>query len=64
MNAADFDKLSDTEKEHFYRSSKCGQFADKRELRDVMFHEADHNPQALALPRIKGKPIRKRLSRR
>jgi hypothetical protein len=32
MNAADFEKLSAAEKEHFYRCSKCGQFVDKREL--------------------------------
>src|SRR4029077_16641427 len=32
MNAADFDKLSDAEKEHFYWCSKCRQFVDKREL--------------------------------
>jgi hypothetical protein len=64
MNATDFDKLRDAEKEHFYWCSKCGQFVDKRELRDVIFHESDHNPRALALPRIKGKPIPKHLSRR
>jgi len=64
MNGADFDKLSDAEKEHFYRCPKCRHFVDKRELRDVIFHESDHNRQALALPRIIGKPIRKGLSRR
>ena len=36
MNAADFDKLSDAEKQQFYRCSKCGQFVDKRELREVI----------------------------
>jgi len=35
MNAADFDKLSDVEKQHFYRCPKCGDFVDKRELREV-----------------------------
>jgi hypothetical protein len=35
MNAADFDKLADAEKEHFFWCSKCRQFVDKRELRDV-----------------------------
>jgi hypothetical protein len=44
MNAANFDELSDEEKEHFYRCSKCGEFVDKRELRDVIFHETDHSP--------------------
>jgi len=63
MNAADFDKLSDAEKEHFYWCSKCRQFVDKRELRDVIFHETDHRPKP-HIPRIKGKPIPKRLSRR
>jgi hypothetical protein len=62
MNAADFDKLSDAEKEHFYRCSKCGQFVDKRELPDVIFHETDHKPKP-RIPRIIGKPIQKRLSR-
>jgi hypothetical protein len=63
MNAADFDKLSDAEKEHFYWCSKCRQFVDKRELRDVIFHETDHKPKP-HIPRIIGKPIPKRLSRR
>ena len=63
MKAADFNKLSNGEKEPFYRCSKCRQFVDKRELRDVIFHESDHNAEALALPRIIGKPIHKRLSR-
>jgi hypothetical protein len=38
MNGADFDKHA--EKEHFYRCPKCRQFVDKRELRDVIFHES------------------------
>jgi len=42
----------------------AGEFVDKRELRDVIFHESDHDRQTLALPRITGKPIRKRLPRR
>ncbi len=63
VNAVDFDKLPDSEKEHFHQCSKCGEFVDKRELRDVIFHESDHNRQALALPRIIGKPIPKRPSR-
>jgi hypothetical protein len=37
MNAPDFDKLSDEEKEHFPHCPKCGDFVDKRELRDVIF---------------------------
>jgi hypothetical protein len=62
MNATGFDKLSDAEKEYFYQCSKCGQFLDKRELRDVILHETDHKPKS-HIPRIKGKPIPKRLSR-
>ena len=54
MNAADFDKLSDAEKEHFYWCSKCRQFVDKRELRDVIFQETDHKPKS-HIPRIRGK---------
>jgi hypothetical protein len=64
MNAADFEKLSNAGKEHFYRCAKCGEYADKRELREVIFHESDHSREMLALPRIIGKPIRKRPSRR
>jgi hypothetical protein len=60
MTHDEYGKLPPKEKEHFYRSLKCGQFVDKRELRDVIFHESDHNRQMLALPRIIGKPIRKR----
>jgi uncharacterized C2H2 Zn-finger protein len=56
MNAADFDKLSDAEKEHFFQCSECGQFVDKRELRDVIFHVTDHKWKP-HIPRIKGKRI-------
>jgi hypothetical protein len=58
MKAADFNKLSDAEKEHFYRCAKCSQYVDKRELRDVIFHETDHKRKP-HMPRIIGKPIRK-----
>jgi hypothetical protein len=61
MNAADFDELRDAEKEHFYRCSKCCQFVDKRELRDVIFQETDHKPKP-HIRKIKGKPIPKHLS--
>jgi hypothetical protein len=57
MNTADFDKLSDAEKQHFYCCSKCGQFVDKRELRDVIFHETDHKPKP-HIPRIRGNAFR------
>jgi hypothetical protein len=63
MNAADFDKLSDAAKEHFYQCSQCGQFVDKRELRNVVFHETDHKLKS-HIPRITGKPLPKRPSRR
>jgi uncharacterized C2H2 Zn-finger protein len=63
MNAADFDELSDAEKEHFFQCPKCGQFVDKRDLRDVIFHVADHKPKP-HIPRIIGKPIPKLPSRR
>jgi uncharacterized C2H2 Zn-finger protein len=56
MNAADFDKLSAAEKEHFFQCPKCGQFVDKRDLRDVIFHVTDHKPKP-DIPRIKGKRI-------
>jgi hypothetical protein len=38
---ADFNKLSESEKRHFYECSRCGEMVDKRELDDVLFHE-DH----------------------
>jgi hypothetical protein len=56
MNAADLDRLSDAEKEHFGQCRKCRQFVDKRELRDVLSHETDHKPKP-HIPRIKGKRI-------
>jgi uncharacterized C2H2 Zn-finger protein len=62
MNAADFDKLSDAEKEHFVQCPKCGQFVDKRELQDVIFHWTGHKLKP-HIPRMIGKPIPKRLSR-
>ena len=62
MNTGDFDKLSDEEKEHFFQCPKCGEFVDKRELRDVIFHLTDHK-RKLDIPRIKGKPIPERPSR-
>jgi hypothetical protein len=63
MHAEDFNELSEEEKEHFFRCSKCAEFVDKRELRDVIFHETNHK-QEPHIPRIIGKPIRKRSSRR
>jgi hypothetical protein len=59
MNSADFEKLSDKEKEHFFHCPKCGEFVDKCELRDVIFHLTDHKRKP-HIPRIKGKPIPKR----
>jgi hypothetical protein len=41
MNAADFDELSEGEKEHFYKCQQCGEMVDMRQLDDVLFHE-DH----------------------
>ena len=61
MNTDDFDKLSNEEKEHFFQCSKCGEFVDKRELRDVIFHVTDHKRKR-HIPIIKGKPIPKRPS--
>jgi hypothetical protein len=41
VNAADFDKLSESEKQHFYKC-RCGEMVDMRQLDDVLFHETDH----------------------
>jgi hypothetical protein len=44
---------------HFYRCPRCGELVDKRELRDVIFHETDHKPNPL-IPRIRGTRTRTR----
>jgi hypothetical protein len=41
MNAADFDELSKSEKQHFYKCNQCGEMVDKRQLDEVLFHETD-----------------------
>jgi hypothetical protein len=41
VNAADFNELPDSEKQHFYKCKRCGEFVDMRQLDDVLFHE-DH----------------------
>jgi hypothetical protein len=41
MKPADFDHLSDPERQHFYRCEQCGEMVDMRQLDDVLFHE-DH----------------------
>jgi hypothetical protein len=58
MTADEFEKLPPEEKDHFYRCRECGQLVDKRELRDVIFHETDHKVKS-HIPRIIGKPIPK-----
>jgi hypothetical protein len=45
VNAADFNELSEAEKRHFYKCSRCGEMVDVRQLDDVLFHETDHNPR-------------------
>jgi hypothetical protein len=47
-------KAKQSGKRTLYQCS-CGEFVDKSELRDVIFHESDHNLQVLVLPRMKGK---------
>jgi len=44
MTLAEYEQLPPEEKEHFFQCPKCGQFVDKRELRDVIFHVTDHKP--------------------
>jgi hypothetical protein len=44
VDAADFDKLSESEKRHFYKC-RCGEMVDMRQLDDVLFHETDHKPR-------------------
>jgi hypothetical protein len=63
MTLDEHEKLPPEEKEHFFQCPKCSQFVDKHELRDVIFHVTDHKPKP-HIPRIIGKPIRKRLSHR
>jgi hypothetical protein len=45
MNADDFNELSESEKRHFYKCSRCGEMVDRRQLDDVLFHETDHKPR-------------------
>jgi hypothetical protein len=45
VNPADFNELSESEKRHFYKCSRCGEMVDKRQLDDVLFHETDHKPR-------------------
>jgi hypothetical protein len=45
MNTADFNELSESEKRHFYKCSRCGEMVDRRQLDDVLFHETDHKPR-------------------
>jgi hypothetical protein len=59
MTLDEYEKLPSNEKEHFYQCSECGQFVDKRELHDVIFHTTDHKPNH-HISRIIGKPITKR----
>ncbi len=44
MNMDDFNKLSEQERQHFYRCQQCGEMVDMRQLDDVLFHE-DHKPR-------------------
>ena len=61
MTLAEYEELPFNEKETFFHCPKCGQFVDKRELRDVIFHVTDHKPKP-EIPTIKGKAIPKRPS--
>ena len=45
VNTADFNELSEVEKRHFYKCSRCGEMVDRRQLDDVLFHETDHKPR-------------------
>ncbi len=45
MNVADFDELSESEKQHFYKWARCGEMVDMRQLDDLVFHETDHKPR-------------------
>ena len=54
MTLTEYEKLSPDEKEHFFQCPECGQFVDKCQLRDVIFHGTGHKPRG-EIPRIKGK---------
>jgi hypothetical protein len=45
MNAADFNELSESERRHFYKCTRCGEMVDRRQLDDVLFHETGHKPR-------------------
>ena len=61
MTLAEYEELSPEEKENFFQSPKCGEFVDKRELREVILHVTDHKPKP-HIPRIIGKQSPKRPS--
>ena len=63
MTLAEYEELVFNEKEHFFECPKCGEFVDKRELRDVIFHVTGHKPKP-EIPTIKGKAIPERPSER
>lgn len=42
MNDADFNKLSEAEKKHFYRCDVCGQWVDSRQPSEVAYHKGLH----------------------
>ena len=46
MTLAEYEELPPNEKEHFFQCPECGQFVDKRELRDVIFHVTGHKAKA------------------
>jgi ssDNA-binding Zn-finger/Zn-ribbon topoisomerase 1 len=61
MTLAEYEKLPSNEKEHFFECPECGQFVDKRELRNVIFHVTGHKPKP-EIPRNKEKAIPKQPS--
>jgi hypothetical protein len=58
MTLAEYEELPPEEKEHFFECPECGQFVDKRELRDVIFHVTGHKPKP-EIPGNKGKAFLK-----
>jgi hypothetical protein len=42
MTPDEYGKLPPEEKEHFARSTQCGEIFDRRSLDEVMFHHTDH----------------------
>jgi hypothetical protein len=52
MTADEYEQVPPEEKEHFFQCPKCGEFVDKRELQDVIFHVTEPQAQSSHSPEL------------